>query len=104
MMIFASCCGATKSIAPFVDERFGQCAKTGITIVPMDCHDKFPVRCLLCAQVCRSLQQFFFLLFGEWPYRPLICFESVLRLVTKVASELDEIFRWLMHCMFCNAG
>ena len=55
-------------------------------------HDKFPVRCLLCAQICRSFQQFFFLLFSEWPYHPLFCFESVLRVYTKVASELDETF------------
>src|SRR5580765_6064097 len=56
MMIFASCCGATKSVAPFVDERFGQCAKTGINDRANGLHDKFPVRCLLCAQVCRSFQ------------------------------------------------
>src|SRR5207249_7774443 len=35
-------------------------------------------------------QQFFFFLFRKWPNRPLICFESVLRVYTKVASEFDE--------------
>src|SRR6476660_3784353 len=92
MMIFASCCGATKSVAPLVYKCFGQCAKARINNRADGLHDKFPVRCLLCAQVCRSFQQFFLLSFREWPYRPLICFESVLRVYTKVASELDETF------------
>src|SRR4029077_3690671 len=92
MMIFASCCGAAKSVAPFFDEHFGQYAKARINDRANRLQDKFPVRCLLCAQVCRSFQQFFFLLFREWPCRPLICFESVLRVYTKIASELDETF------------
>src|SRR4030095_16224867 len=92
VMIFASCCGATKSVAPFVDEHFGQCAKARINDRANGLHDKFPVRCLFFAQVCRFFQQFPFFLFREWPYRPLVCFESILRVYTKVASKLDETF------------
>src|ERR1044072_349492 len=92
MMIFASCSGATKSVAPLVDECFGQCAKARINNRANGLHDKFPVRCLLCAQVCWSFQQFSFLLVREWPYHPLFCFQSVLRMTPKVTSELDETF------------
>src|SRR5439155_8855612 len=75
-----------EAFAQILYESIAQRAQTRIADCRDRLEDELPICVLFCAQFRRALQQFILLLWRQRSNRPLLCFETVLRMRTKFAG------------------
>src|SRR5207244_12519076 len=78
--------GSPETLTQFLNERIAQGAQTRIADCRDRLEDELPICVLFCTQFGRALQPFILLLWRQRSNRPLLCFETVLRMRTKFAG------------------
>src|SRR3954454_12685339 len=90
MMVTARARSAFKALAVFVRKSFAQPAQSRIADRRDFLRDKLPVACLFRAKISRTGQQIRNLVLHERTHIPILRVETILVMMRKLTSELDE--------------